>query len=292
MCVIMLVLKKENDEKLNEAILNNAVSFSNYNNDGLSILAMSRDKNKEPLYYRGLDYDYETIKKAVYDYDFINYHARTATKGKKSVDNCHLWKRDNWIFSHNGMISDMGNDEMCDSLDFFNTLFDKKLLKKDKIKYESIQQYISDSRFTGRCVIYNIKQNKAYLFSDFKCFALNRNYLAICSAEIDTESSVSLFNVRFDIESDNENIEKLEGDLSGVHLINYNTEKIYQLAEEKHYYGNYNGYGERIHMSKKTGLFELQEQTIDEPTDDKKLLEMTDDEIEAYYKDETSRHKI
>lgn len=306
MCVILLVLKKENNEKLNEVIKNNVFNFAVYNGDGVAVLATSRNKNTEPLYYRGLEYKQDIINKAVSDYDFLNFHFRQATTGEKSNDNCHLWQKDNWIFSHNGTIYDMGNKKICDSLDFFNSLFDKKFLKKNKIKYEAIQDYMLRSRYTGRSVIYNTELKKAYLFGDFKTFALDKNYLAICSADIETTSIVSLFNVGFEVESEDTTIEKLEVELDGVHIIDYQKEKIYQLADRlTSYYsegrrGSFlkNKWESDNEITNKKGVVKeylsdgnghVTERIIsdnDDPIDPyigKRLSEMTDDEIEIYY---------
>ena len=202
MCVILLVLKKENNQELNNIIKNNVFNFAVYNDDGFALMAMSRNDKIEPLLIRRLDYDYKTIDEAIDNYDFLNIHLRTATTGERSVDNCHLWRKGNWIFSHNGTIYEMGNAKICDSKDFFDTLFDKKLLKKNKINYEAIQKYMRDSHYTGRSVIYNTEQKKAYLFGDFKTFALNKNYLAVCSADIETQDYISLFNVNFEVEGE------------------------------------------------------------------------------------------
>ena len=101
MCVIMLVLKKENNSELNEVIKKNIYEFAVSNDDGNAVLAMSRNKKIPVLSYRGIAHDQDIINKAVDEYDFLNFHFRTATTGEKSDENCHLWQKDNWIFSHN-----------------------------------------------------------------------------------------------------------------------------------------------------------------------------------------------
>ena len=117
--------------------------------------------------------------------------------------------------------------------------------------------------------------------------------MAISSADLDTQENVNLFNVIFESKTNNETIEKLEGSLEGVHLINYNTEKIYQLAEDDRF-AYYRGDISSHNSHKSRYLGRIESGIIDEADDDlidplmgKRLSEMTDSEIESYYKGQT-----
>lgn len=53
----------------------------------------------------------------------VHLHYRLASTGEVSVANVHLWTRDGWSFSHNGMASG-GSKEKSDSLELFESVKD------------------------------------------------------------------------------------------------------------------------------------------------------------------------
>ena len=291
MCVILLVLKKQNNEKLNNVVLNNLREFSLYNRDGAAVMALTRDKKKELILNRALNYNHPRITEIVKNNDFINIHLRQATKGKRSVENCHLWEKNGWLFAHNGTISDMGSEEVCDSLEFFNSLVIKKAIRKNTINHEQILKYFYESQFTGRCLLYNIKLKVAYLFGNYKAFLLNRNYLIIASTDIETKEIINLFNLRFETEQEyNEPpvIEKLETEIDGLNLIDYKTENIYHLAERYELETTINCFSATLkkitqkERDKNTLLLEDIDAEKD-PITGKSTSEMNDKELSEFY---------
>lgn len=138
-------------------------------------------------------------------------HFRWATTGKVSKDNVHGWTIGDWLFMHNGTVSNYAEDyttkykqEHTDSYLFFKDLslfLSMVNPKKDEQVAEAIQSSLDDSDFYGRAVLYNKTTDKMYLFGDFHIYTLADSYLVISSQILDfeqkTEYDVHGINIGF-----------------------------------------------------------------------------------------------
>lgn len=133
--------------------------------------------------------DRATIEQALLDADTngLMVHHRLATTGAVDESNVHGWAKAGWEFMHNGWTGDGDRNSVpSDSLLFFRKLLPRlKAVKTDKAIAKAIQDISESSNFRGRAVLYNARQNKAFLFGDFHLALINENYIVISSVSQD-----------------------------------------------------------------------------------------------------------
>lgn len=171
--------------------------------------------------------EYDDALKAIKSGNIENMwtHFRIATTGKVELTNVHGWKIGDWMFSHNGSVSQYTGtrlDPKTDSLQFFEVL---KAMLKNKTRPDKvmgmIQKMASAKSFFGRACLYNTLHDDMYLFGDFHVNYVNGKYIFFSSAEIELDKMVKYYNVHglsFNGEVDTE-FDVLHEKIDGVYLI-------------------------------------------------------------------------
>lgn len=195
--------------------------------------------------------DLKTAEQAVYDFPATGLiaHCRYATQGDKTQENIHGYHLDKWQFLHNGFtgVGDVKSDK-SDSLLFFEILVNElNKVKKEKAIANVIQRVSSKHGFIGRAVLIDKEADRAFLFGDFKCYLLNKNYIAICSAFQRFDEITRPIDVAGLVfgEAEKIPINVAELELEGVYIIDrlssdFKFRKIREFAEGERKTTNYN----------------------------------------------------
>lgn len=217
MCVIISVIKNENDEKVLEGLRGQLAEFGNSNPDGTGLLTIKEDGSVEIR--RELEIPTNELLQAIKDNPFTSIHFRNATTGEVNNDNIHFWKIGNWAFCHNGSAytkEEMKDLGLCDSFVFFRQLIKTKCLKNNgKIDIEKTKKLIDAISFWGRFLIINTEKKKAYFFGDYHANLFNDKTLVISSTAVDLSIKKTFYGLIFTKEDDG-GIEKIDNDLEGI----------------------------------------------------------------------------
>jgi len=214
MCVILSIYQTDKkDTNLQETLLSLITQLQFKNSDGSGVIAFNSN-NKKRFYHRALKIKRDPIKQTLSNFDIVNFHFRTATRGKICKENVHFWRKGNWLFAHNGAILGYGENKYADSLLFFNELLKKKLLKENgRIKYQAIKKLANKSNFWGRFIIINQKNRRIYYLGDFHTYLLNRKTLLISSQTINFTNYVEFYGMYFESKM---GLNMMKGKIDGI----------------------------------------------------------------------------
>lgn len=216
MCFIGVNVKLKQDPQALLAVLKLFVEEQSDNKDGTGAYCYNI---KEPgsMYRREMKVSKETIAEDLATFDIVNYHFRFGTGGLKDETNIHFWKMGNWLFAHNGTVSNYGDKTHCDSFNLFTEMFRRRYFKSNGyVAYEKIAKFINETMFWGRFLAINTQTKRMYFFGDWHCYLLNRNNLLIGSATCDLKTGINFLGLEFD--TDESAVEILEADMDGIFM--------------------------------------------------------------------------
>lgn len=241
MCVILSVYQKT--PRKNFEILKKIEQFSESNRDGAGIVGLSLTDNRLEI-NRKLKLKDIKVEKILANFEIVNIHLRNATSGKVNESNVHFWRKGNWLFCHNGVLSDYEklatekDKEASDSLILFNKMIETKCLNdKDDISIKKINKLFKTLSFWGRLVIINVKTKRVYYFGDFKAYMIDDNTLIVSTAEINFGSVKNFLGLEF--ENERTDIKKKE--IEGIFYFNPKQKKLKWLCED--FDTSYSSYG-------------------------------------------------
>lgn len=236
MCVIISVYQKQ--KKINNTIIDKVDELRFSNPDGIGVVGFDSNK-KHWTTKRELNIDKSTIKKVFQDSNVINIHLRSSTAGKINKTNVHFWENGDWMFAHNGVITEYSQDKfLSDSRIFFDRLITYGYIGENgKIKYKKIKKMMNKLTYWGRFILINTKTNKIYYFGDFHAYMMNKNTLIISTQSINFNDYFDLYGVVFREKNKNE-VMKVK--MKGIFYIDIDKETLKQIEDKDlatSYYG-------------------------------------------------------
>lgn len=217
MCFLTTIIKIKEDRNVDFSVAKMLAEEQSSNSDGSASYCFNK-KGNEFYESRKMTQTPESILENVYKYDVCNFHFRKSTGGTVDTSNVHFWTIGDWTFAHNGTIHDLKDEKKCDSLVFFEKLIKKHLLKPNGYAdIKGIRKYTAKTTLWGRFIIINKKSKEIYFFGDFHVYSLNRSSIIVTSSKVSFESSYSILNINFPIDT---TMEELETEIDGVHSYN------------------------------------------------------------------------
>ena len=241
MCYTAFYLKKRKNEEIEKILRRELKEKQAMNADGFACLKINENfEIKE--YKRELKLLLAT--KMVENFEKYNlFHFRLATAGKKNKLNIHLWRRNDFIFAHNGTVYTYSrNKEFSDSFLFFINLSEK--LKKLKERNEKeivkiLENEIEESNLFGRGFLLDLSTKKLYCFGDLKIYC-SKDFLLISSAEVEFKRKRKLFGVDFE-----EKVKVFEKEIDGYYVFDLRKETLRKVKERTSYPSYYSYYQNR-----------------------------------------------
>ena len=214
MCVIISIYNEAENESRKSLLADNLKSFSKQNDDGTAHFGFNANHPEKVRYVRDLKNEtQEGFENILSRYNVNHFHFRSATKSKVSESNVHFWKYKNWVFAHNGIVSNFENEKTADSLILFRKLISENCFSgKHNINIQKITKIISTLSFWGRLIIINTDSKSAYYFGDYNLYLIDKKIMVISSTELN-QSEVKFYGRGFENDSMSENIihEKIDG---------------------------------------------------------------------------------
>ena len=238
MCVILSIYQKEKKNK--NAIVNTIESLIPSNPDGIGIVSFDNVKQKWTS-QRELKIDINDLRQIFQDNNIINVHLRNGTSGKISKHNIHFWRKNDWMFAHNGQITEYSNNNhFTDSYIFFQRLVNLNYLEENgKIHYKKIKKMMNKLSYWGRFVLINTKTNRIYYFGDFHVYLMNKNTLIISTQHIDFNNYYSFYGITF---RDKKQTDIMKIKMEGIFYIDINKEKMKKIDDNIVEFEGYGGY--------------------------------------------------
>ena len=310
MCYIATIIKVKDDKEVLYPILKALAGEQDSNDDGTGAYCFNL-ADKKSYYRREMKAGADTMVKNLTSFDICNYHFRSTTQGTTDISNVHFWEKENWLFAHNGTITDFAKDGKSDSLVYFEKLIEHKLLKVNgDIDIQGIQTYTNSLKFFyGRTILIYRPTGKMYFFGDFKTYLLNRHYLLVASGTTSFESYIYAYGIPFEVEdTETSKIEVLETEIDGVHsfdakdgflMLDTTFKRIY-VCDDYDEWGNHKP-AEKSPVEAKNspapatetplGSFDyLKNQHIQNPLYDKEFAELTEKFIADYTELNSASH--
>lgn len=198
MCYIMIVkqLKGDSSPVVEDQIRKVLTAKKDLNDDGFFF------RNGEDV-IRTLDDKIAT--KAVKESTINNLmvHFRMASVGAVSEENVHGWEIGDWVFFHNGGISNYSQykykdgqevpQDQADSYLFFQDLYMSLEGKhpKDKVVSNAIEKLLASCSFWGRAALYNKATDRLFLFGDFWVYTFGTSYITFSSSVVNFDHKIS-----------------------------------------------------------------------------------------------------
>lgn len=178
-------------------------------------------------------------------------HFRIGTTGKIELSNVHGWSLRNWLFTHNGFVTQYTGGrtaEKTDSLQFFENLL---MRLKNKTRPDKVGTIIKKEAnlkgFSGRAALYNSVHDDMYLFGDFHVYYVEGAYVFFSSTSLDLDKITRYYNVNglhFDAE-DKTRFKVISRKIDGIHLIrnfskeNWQSQMLTNKLKDNDYNYNY-----------------------------------------------------
>ncbi|CAM6004590.1 unnamed protein product [Sphagnum balticum] len=173
-------------------------AYQHTDDDGLflsavrAVIAKKYNLNKDALFLRTATKDFRTDSKKLGEKQikqlnerFVVSHSRYGTSGENTTVNAHGWKSHGWRFLHNGFVTGclwkdgkkIGS-KLCDSALFFEDIAEQvSIATSDKEIADIMERHAQDKSFNGRCMLWNEKQNIAYLFGDYHLYIADQGFM-------------------------------------------------------------------------------------------------------------------
>ncbi len=234
MCYTAFIVKKQEDKGFEKIIKDELETKMIENSDGFASLKLSKNfEIKE--YIRNVDY--LLASKMLNNFDCYNlFHFRLATAGKKNKRNVHLWKRNEWFFSHNGSVGLIENTSFSDSYIFFRLLSqDLKNLKNEKKVVAKLEKWIDKAGLIGRGFLFDIDAKKVYIFGDVNVYSYN-DYFIISSSKLSFKKKIRRFGTEFCLSYK----EVLKKEINGYYVYDLQKDTLKKIKDRDYYFYNYN----------------------------------------------------
>lgn len=236
MCYTAFIVKKQENKDFEKIIKNELEIKMVENSDGFASLKLSKNfEIKE--YIRSVDY--LSASKMLENFENYNFfHFRFATAGKKDKRNVHLWRRNEWFFSHNGSVSLIEDKDFSDSYIFFKLLsqdLEKLKKKREKKVVAKLEKLIDGTALFGRCFLFDYKAKKVYIFGDMKIYNYD-DYFIVSSSNLSFKKRVEKFGVEFHLSYK----DILKKEVDGYYVYDLQKDILKKIKDNNYNFYNYN----------------------------------------------------
>jgi predicted glutamine amidotransferase len=258
-CNINAIFNKNGKETDILTSLINVMTYNSFksNKDGDGAIGFTKNKIKI----------HKSVSKIKYEekYRTIISHQRFATGGEKDVINVHPHIGKRFLLIHNGVLSNMGDNKLCDSGHFLREL-ETKLGEEENI-YEKLKQYLSTISGTFSMFLWDKKYKQLYYFKEFSTnmyFAENEDWLIMSTLKDNMSYACWLLNIDANVaEIKHNTIWKVSTKGEFKSLGEFEKKQI-------EYKSNYYGYGGYSYISSKEKQTTLKEKTYEEICEENK----------------------
>jgi hypothetical protein len=187
MCLtgVIISLNQSNKEKSKRIIEDTLEEQAFYNPDGFSLVSSSLKMNR---INQAKTLDRKTALEAISQDNspLLFYHFRLATSGQKNAEGLHFWRRNNFLFAHNGSSHNLPvGSPLVDSQYFFYQLI-SRINDKERNKPFQVAKVLKEEfgGQIGRFQLLDLKNGRAYFVGDWKAYLINNDYLLISSGSL------------------------------------------------------------------------------------------------------------